>query len=329
MLALVCKLLRDVRWPLLVVALLLFGFSLLWVKVAQRVTTEIAPFFNKLASLAMVEPTVFDEVIFKGPGKVSQSVLGGADVRFDQPTDFLAVELLHPVVLILTGVWAIGRAAGAVAGELDRGTMELLLSQPIPRNRLILAHLTVDAVVIPILCVSIWAGTHAGLEVTGPFTIDYSVLDKLPKQSILKALPTAKAGELPKELVVDVSRQPRAILNLAAFMFALSGITIAISSLHRSRWRAIGFAVLVGMTMFIVNVLGQMWDSAAPLRPFTVHYYYQPQRIWLKGDWLVNLGEVWPGAPGVPMLAVLFAVGGAGYLVAWRVFTRRDLPAPL
>ena len=43
MLALVCKLLRDVRWPLLIVALLLFGFSLLWVKVAQRVTTEIAP----------------------------------------------------------------------------------------------------------------------------------------------------------------------------------------------------------------------------------------------------------------------------------------------
>jgi hypothetical protein len=29
------------------------------------------------------------------------------------------------------------------------------------------------------------------------------------------------------------------------------------------------------------------------------------------------------------MLAVLFAVGVAGYLLALRTFTRRDLPAPL
>ena len=42
------KLLRDIRWPLLVVWLLLFSFSGLWVKIAHSVTTEIAPFFNTL-----------------------------------------------------------------------------------------------------------------------------------------------------------------------------------------------------------------------------------------------------------------------------------------
>ncbi len=43
-----------------------------------------------------MDPKVFDEVLFKGPGKVSQAVMGGADVRFDRASDFLAVELLHP-----------------------------------------------------------------------------------------------------------------------------------------------------------------------------------------------------------------------------------------
>ena len=323
-LTLVRKLLRDVRWPLLVVSLLLFFFSLLWVKIAQRVTTEIAPFFNGLAAVSKINPKLFDEVIFKGPGKVSQSVLGGADVQFERPTDFLAVELLHPVVLMLTGIWAIGRAGGAVAGELDRGTMELLLSQPVPRNRLIVAHLIVDAIVIPIICLSIFAGTRAGLAMVGPFTVDYSILEKLPKGPGGFALPKG-----PDELPVDAAGQPWAILNLAALMFALSGLTIAISSANRNRWRAVGFAVLVAMSMFIINVLGQLWDAVALARPVSVFYYYTPQRIWLKGDWMANLGESWPGAPAVPLLAVLFAVGAIGYLTALRIFTRRDLPAPL
>jgi ABC-2 type transport system permease protein len=312
---LVRKLLRDVRWPLVVVWCVLFGFSLLWVKTAQRVTTEIAPFFNGIARYSKIDPKLFEEVMFKGPGRVSQSVLGGADVKFDRPTDFLAVELLHPVIVILACVWAIGRSSGAVAGELDRGTMELLLSQPIPRNRLILAHLIVDSLVIPLLCLSIWAGTRVGLETVGPFEVDYSVLKKLP-------------GGLDK-VIPDVSRQPHAILNLAALFFAISGIAVAISSLNRSRWRAVGIATLVILLMFIINVLGQLWDTAAPLRPFTVFFYYQPQKIWLKSDWLANLAEAWNGAPTVPMLVVLLGVGAVGYFFAWRLFEKRDLPAPL
>jgi ABC-2 type transport system permease protein len=321
---LVRKLLRDIRWPLLVVCVLLFGFSLLWVKTAQRVTTEIAPFFNGIARYSKIDPKLFEEVMFKGPGRVSQSVLGGADVKFDRPSDFLAIELLHPVIVILATVWAIGRGAGAIAGELDRGTMELLVSQPVPRNRLILAHLIVDAIVIPILCISLWAGTQIGLSAVGPFEVDYSVLSKLPG-GLEKLIP---AGG-PKELPVDASRQPYAILNLAALLFAISGITVAISAFNRSRWRAVGIAVIAILTMFIVNVLGQLWDTAAPLRPFAVFFYYQPQKIWLKSEWLAHLSESWAGAPSVPMVGVLLLVGACGYLIAWRVFEKRDLPAPL
>ena len=31
-----------------------------------------------------------EEVLFRGPGKVSQAVLGGADLQFEKPNDFLA-----------------------------------------------------------------------------------------------------------------------------------------------------------------------------------------------------------------------------------------------
>ena len=323
---LVQKLLRDTRWPLLAVCVLLFVFSAFWVKIAQRVTTEIAPFFNGLAAMQNIDKKLFDEVVFKGPGKVSQAVLGGAEIQFEKPNDFLAVEMLHPVVVILVSLWAVGRAGSAIAGELDRGTMELLLSQPVPRNRLILAHFIVDCVVIPILCCSILAGTQTGLALIGPFEVDYTVLDKIQAKSPIK-LPRG-----PAVLDVSAARQVWAAVNLAALMFAMSGLTMMISAFGRSRWKAIGIAALVGVTMFTANVIGQLWDSAAFVRPFTVFFYYQPQKIWLKNIWTIDLGEGWATNNqllDVPVMGVLIGVGAASYLIAIIVFIRRDLPAPL
>jgi ABC-2 type transport system permease protein len=332
-LILVRKLLRDARPALIAVCLILFLFAALWVKITQRVTAEITPFFNVVARAAQLNPKLFEEVLFRGPGKVSQAVLGGADLQFEKPNDFLAVALLHPVVLTLACVWAVGRAAGAVAGELDRGTMELLLSQPIPRNRLILAHLLVDCVVIPTLCLSFWAGTEFGLWVVGPFEVDYSGVRAVMSRDLPPV--AVDALQIPREpTVMEVSGRPQfpALANLAALMFALSGLTLALSAAGRSRWRVVGFGVLVTVVMFVANVLGQLWDAAGFVRPLTVFYYYQPQKIMLRGEWVTDLGAVWNGGGSlvaVPVVGVLLAVGAAGYLIALRVFTRRDLPAPL
>ena len=173
---LVRKLLRDFRWPLAVVCLLLFLFSLLWVRVAWRVTTEIAPYFNVLGGMAGSTKDDMEGVVFKGVGKVSQAVIGGSDINFQSPTDFLAIELLHPVVIVLMFLWAVGKSSGAISGELGGGTMELLLSQPVPRNRLILAHLIVDAITIPLILFSITAGLHLGLWSVGEFRVKAEVV---------------------------------------------------------------------------------------------------------------------------------------------------------
>ena len=48
---LVAKLLRDVRWALLAVALLLAGFQFLWAKVTERILGKFAPLLNALGAL--------------------------------------------------------------------------------------------------------------------------------------------------------------------------------------------------------------------------------------------------------------------------------------
>ena len=52
---LVRKLLRDLRWSLLAVALLLGAFQVLWAKITERILSKLSPFFTGLANQAGLE----------------------------------------------------------------------------------------------------------------------------------------------------------------------------------------------------------------------------------------------------------------------------------
>src|ERR1051326_8840977 len=88
--------------------------------------------------------------------------MGGESIQIERAMDILSIGYVHPAMLVLFSIWAVGRASGAIAGEIDRGTMELLLAQPLARYRVVLTHLAIDAMTIPLLCLSMWAGTWAG-----------------------------------------------------------------------------------------------------------------------------------------------------------------------
>src|SRR5436190_344880 len=158
---LVRKLLRDVRVAWIVVAILLFLFQLLWSRITERVTSRI---FQQFAQFN-VSPEVIRGILFNKddlPGQMVQAVIGGDKVQFDRAEDMISISYVHPLVITILCIWALGRAANAIAGEIDRGTMELLLAQPIRRTQVVLAHLCVDAVVFPALCGVIWMGTYCG-----------------------------------------------------------------------------------------------------------------------------------------------------------------------
>jgi ABC-2 type transport system permease protein len=303
---LVWKLFRDVRWALLVVMVLLCAFQTLWAKITQRIIEELLPAVTPFMRLESLK-----DVLFKGPGKLMQTLMGGEQIRLDNALDMLSIGYVHPLMLTIFCIWAVGRAAGAISGEIDRGTMELLLAQPIPRWRLIVAHFCVDWLVIPLLCLSLWAGNWLGVWLVG----------------MLSTGPVVDTSKY-----VDPAVMGPALVNVAALLFAISGFTMWLSARGRFRGKVMGAAVLVTLLQFLVNVIGQLWDLVAPLRPLTVFYYYQPQQIILQNRWTVDVGKFSSGGTAlasVPMVAVLFAVGFAGYAAALWTFCRRDLPAPL
>jgi ABC-2 type transport system permease protein len=300
------KLLRDVRLPLLVVIVLLAAFQCLWAKVTQRIIEEILP--DLLKSMTMDDVL---RIVFRGPGQILQALLGGEKINLMQAVDVLSIGYVHPLTQTILCVWAVGRASGAIAGEIDRGTMELLLAQPMARSRLILAHFGIDVVVIPLLCLSLWAGSWLGIATFG---------------HVESGAPPALG-----KLAVNPMVLLPALTNVAALLFAVSGYSLWLSARGRFRWRVLGVAVLVTLVQFLVNVIGQLWDGVEALRPFTVFYYYQPQQIILHQRWTVELGQAWGlSRPiAVNVIAVLVLVGAAGYGLALWTFRRRDLPAPL
>jgi len=351
---LVRKLLRDLRLTLIVVALLLFAFQCLWAKIVERIIGDFQPIFDMMANTSGLSLNrVREEVLFQGPGKAIRTLIGGENVDLDKAQDLLSIGYVHPLMVIIFCIWAVGRAAGAIAGELDRGTMESLLAQPVARWRLLLAHLIVDAVTIPILCLCLWAGNGVGVWLIGPQVkvnpIDVTKLEAdgpggLKNLTYLFELQSLQLGPLSagpfrvslqapplsdalnagpvsmaenRRLRVEALPFGPALWAVGGLIFAICGYTMWLSSLGRFRWRVLGLAVLVTLVMFLVNLIGQMWDVVEPLRPLTVFYYYQPQQI-IQGK-----------AASLPMLAVLYGVGISGYGAALWAFTRRDLPAPL
>lgn len=292
-LTLVRKLLRDLAIPLAVVMVLLFLFQLLWALVTRRIAGELLGQFHFLG----ISVDQLRSVIFQGPGQLIQTLMGGSAIAIERAQDMMSIAYVHPLTQVILCVWAIGRAAGAIAGEIDRGTMELLLAQPIRRGQVVLAHFLVDGVAIPLLCLALWTGTWTGTYLAG-----------------------FHEPSDPK-LLVEPLRFVPALLNVAALLFAVGGTTLMLSAWGRFRGRVMGLAVLLVLLQFLVNVIGQLWTPAEMFRPFTLFYYYHPQAIILESDWISQWAVWW-------RLAVLAGVGTIGYLMAlWR-FCTRDLPAP-
>src|SRR5262249_16417920 len=114
-------------------------------------------------------------------------------------------------------------------------------------------------------------------------------------QQELKQSNTVDPEEREKLLRVNPAAFGPSLANVAAMLFAISGYTMWLSASARFRWRVMGLAVLVTLIQFLVNLLGQLWETMEWLRPCTVFYYYQPQEIILHNNWMINLGQVWNG----------------------------------
>lgn len=129
-----------------------------------------------VALMVAVYPTVrgnpdLNRLVEQYPDVLKSFIGFGGEVDYVSAAGYLGSELFSFMIPLLLLVAAIGAGARAVAGEEEDGTLELLLSLPLSRRRLVLeklAALVAEVVLLgAVLLLSLWAGARSvGMHVS-------------------------------------------------------------------------------------------------------------------------------------------------------------------
>lgn len=165
----------------------------------------------------------------------------------------VALGAVHPIAIALQVVYPVGFAAAAIAGERQRGTLEVLLSRPMSRRTLFRTLLVATIVAAVITTAAATLGTAAG-------AVLYDV-----------------AGGL------DAGEQALLGLNTVLMLAALGGISLAASASFDRLTPAIGIALAVTLLGYVLEILGSLWPDAAFLQPYSIFHYLHPLEI-LAGE---------------------------------------------
>ncbi len=188
-----------------------------------------------------------------------QNIVGamvGADLSGGiGPEMFAAIPWVHPVVLALVWAHAIVLCTRVPAGEVDRGTIDVLLGLPVSRRQVFVTETVV------------WLG--AGIAVVA--------------MALLGNLLGSRVGGDP------LGAGPGRLVPVAANLFAVGAtvgaFALLMSSLSDRRGRALGAAFLVALAAFLLNYLGQFWEPARKVVWLSVLRYHVPLPVLRDGGW--------------------------------------------
>jgi ABC-2 type transport system permease protein len=188
---------------------------------------------------------------------------------------YLNVELFTfvlPLIVIAIGVMG---GSDATAGEEERGTMELLLANPVRRWVVVVEKSMATAIVAATTCAGVWVA----LAIT--------------------------ATAMGIDLAVDRVAEALLLLWLLAMVYA--GIASLVGALAGRRGAAAGIAAVAAIAAFFVNALAPLSDTVEPLRVLSPHFHY------IGGDPLTQGIDPVHGAVLVVLAAGLAILSAAAF----------------
>lgn len=255
------------------------------------------------------------------------------------------ISLVYDELIVVgcVSLWAIARGSDCVSGELGRGTLEMLLAQPLSRRAVMLSQAGVTVVGVGILAFCAWFGTWCGIHTMSAKQVvapAFQLPIPLPFFGSEIPIPFAEPETVYVPLVelVEANLYVSASVNLFAFGLMLAGFSTLMSSWDRYRWRTIGIVVGVYVLQLVAKLVGLSADELAWLQFVSAFTAYEPEAIVRIADelpeftWSFTMRQsdgTWIGYGPMCFHTVMASIGVAAYAIALRIFSRRDLPAPL
>jgi len=265
---------REQRLLLAALSAMLFVFAIVYVWIMEMVKED------NFAKLLLGAFSAFEKI----------SGVPFSDLA--TPQGKIGVLFVDPVVLLVMTVWAVSRGSDFVSGELDRGTMEMLLAQPIRRLSLFCSKMGMTVLGVLVLAIALWLGVTAGIAVIqGQF-----------------------AG-------LNGAQFWPGVLNVFCLGFMISGVAAMVSAPDRYRWRTVGIMGSCYATWLLLKIIYKMaGEDTKWVGWFTPFVAFEPQHL-IKYAGNLRDQLVYNGS--------LLGLGIVCYAAAATIFTKRDLPAPL
>lgn len=268
------KAVSDTWVTLAWLVLLLFCFAWLFVWLSSKI--ELPAFYDFLLNALPPEWERLSSVSFREMATVAGRI---------------ALAFVDPVVIFAVAAWSIARGSDIVAGEVGRGTMEMILAQPVRRIEVFVSQTVVTTLGSGLLAAAVWLGTFMGIATV--------------------TLPAA----VPASLFVP------AAINLFGKAFFVTGVATLLSCWDSHRWRVIGVASGFFVISIIIKLAGRMAAGWSWLLYGSFLTVYEPQAFVARPDEAMVLLVQYNG--------VLIGLGLILYVAGAVIFCRRDLPAPL
>jgi ABC-2 type transport system permease protein len=260
----------------------------------------IFPWFF-VAATSLVSMPAFAEFVTRAFPDNLQRVWGVPFSEVATPAGRVALVFVHPLVLLSALGWSIARGSDCVSGEIGRGTMEMLLAQPVRRISLYASHALVTICGSALLALAVWCGTVAGMRSTEVYE------------------------------QVSANRYIAAALNLFGLMVCVGGMSALASAWDTQRWRTIGLVICVYVISAAVAILGQISDCWSWIGYASFLSAFKPQTMVAHPDAAWSLvARTKDRVLGLGSLQImLIALGLVSYALGAMIFVRREIPAPV
>lgn len=263
-------------------------------------------------------------------------------VDFDWLVSYLgrtAMALDEPLLCLLVIGWSIVRGSDVVSGELNRGSMELLLAQPISRQQIYYTHMVCTLIGLGLLVVLTWLSMSLGIWTTSVTETTYpTIWIPFLNSSVPLRFLAPKVQTVAMVTEVDIRLFLPGIFKLFCAGLFFGGLSAFVSACDRYRWRTLGIVAGVYFASSGIRMLGLASEKLSWLVYCNIFGYYVPSKsIEAASRDLSSILAIWQrnsegnivGTGTLLDCAVMVSTGLLFYFFGARRFERRDLPAPV
>jgi len=184
----------------------------------------------------------------------AKSVLGGEALQVGNVSGLIAIGYNHPLVLLLYMLFAVGIPTGLLAGEVQKGTMELILSRHVAKIHTYICAGLITVTGMFALVLVMFLGTIFATNI-------YDFGEAIPLYTFFQAA-----------------------INGGLLASAVGGIALLAAACFQ-RNTAVWLTVAYLVVNYFVSVIAEWWPWMKFLNPATIFYYVDGQKIFSGAGW--------------------------------------------